>query len=56
MVSYVRDVEDLEAKSRETGRSQWVDATLAGGLLLRVYEADFVRWRQFKQNKALFRF
>jgi hypothetical protein len=44
------------AKSREVGRSQWVDATLAEGLLLRVNEADFVGGRQFKQIKALFRF
>jgi hypothetical protein len=35
---------------------QWVDATLAQNLLLRVYEADFVRRHWFKRNKALFRF
>jgi hypothetical protein len=36
---------------REAGRSQWVDATLVQSLLLRAYEADFARGRQFKQNK-----
>jgi hypothetical protein len=41
-----------EAKSREVGRSQWVDATLAQSLLVGVKEADFVRGRQFKQNKG----
>jgi hypothetical protein len=47
---------DHAANSRQVGRSQWVDATLAQSPLIRVYEADFVRGRQFKQNKALFRF
>jgi hypothetical protein len=40
------------AKSCETGRSQGVDATLAQSLLVAVYEADFVRRRQIKQNKS----
>jgi hypothetical protein len=44
------------AKSREARRSQWVDATLAQSLRVGVYEADFARGREFKQNKALFRF
>jgi hypothetical protein len=33
-------------------RSQWVDATLAQGPVIRVQEADFVRWLEFKQNKS----
>jgi hypothetical protein len=40
------------AESREVGRSQGVDATLAQSLLVAVYEADFVRRRQIKQNKS----
>jgi hypothetical protein len=40
------------ANSSEVLWSQWVDATLAQWLLVRVKEADFVRGRQFKQNKS----
>src|ERR1019366_8608519 len=45
-----------DTKSRKVRWSQWVDATLAQSLLVGVYEADFVRARRFKRNKALFRF
>ena len=45
-----------KASFREAVWSQWVDATLAQSFLVRVYEADFVRRRQFRHNKALFRF
>src|SRR5580700_3341178 len=39
-------------KSWEVRRSQWVVATLAQSPLVGVSEADFVRGRQFKQNKS----
>jgi hypothetical protein len=38
--------------SDKQGWSQWVDATLGQSLLAGVYEPDFVRLRQFKQNKS----
>jgi len=50
------DHDVLAAKSRETGWSQWVDATLARTLFMGVSTAKFVRKRGFKQSTALFRF